>query len=219
MENTKVDLINSIVELSDALQILIVLAADNKDPDYLKYENKAADILKQQYGAFSLYFNEIRHTRDIEELYRVMGDYLSHLERNSSDSNMLLYCLPWINVYGHNGYITEKPPFVDEWETTEQIAEPEPQNKDLHYYCQKAIEKGYMVKVTDGYRITKEWTKALLAYFLKHFLNTDGTFPDKKYCLMFGESRLSKSADQLSMNKNGGGKPRGYEMVEELLQE
>lgn len=101
----------------------------------------------------------------------------------------------------------------------EMQAAPEPQNKDLHYYCQKAIEKGYMVKVTDGYRITKEWTKALLAYFLKHFLNTDGTFPDKKYCLMFGESRLSKSADQLSMNKNGGGKPRGYEMVEELLQE
>ena len=125
MENTKVDLINSIVELSDALQILIVLAADNKTPDYLKYENKAADILKQQYGAFSLYFNEIRHTRDIEELYRVMGDYLSHLERNSSDSNMLLYCLPWINVYGHNGYITEKPPFVDIWEATEQTAEPE----------------------------------------------------------------------------------------------
>lgn len=129
MENTKVDLINSIVELSDALQILIVLAADNKDPDFLKYESKAADILKQQYGAFSLYFNEIRHTRDIEELYRVMGDYLSHLERNSSDSNMLLYCLPWINVYGHNGYITEKPSFVDEWETTEQTAEPEQQSR------------------------------------------------------------------------------------------
>ena len=127
MENTKVDLINSIVELSDTLQILIVLAADNKDPDYLKYENKAADILKQQYGAFSLYFNEIRHTRDIEELYRVMGDYLNHLERNSSDSNMLLYCLPWINVYGHNGYITEKPPFVDEWERPGQTAEIEQQ--------------------------------------------------------------------------------------------
>lgn len=156
MENTKVDLINSIVELNDALQILIVLAADNKDPDYLKYENKAADILKQQYGAFSLYFNEIRHTRDIEELYRVMGDYLSHLERNSSDSNMLLYCLPWINVYGHNGYITEKPPFVDEWESSEQTAEieqpPEHQRPmpdvlatdEAKRYFEKAIDLGLM---------------------------------------------------------------------------
>lgn len=100
-----------------------------------------------------------------------------------------------------------------------QQATTEPQQKDLHYYCQKAIEKGYLVKKDGGYRRTKEWTKALLAYFLKHFLNTDGTFPDKEYCVMFGESRLSKAADQLSMNKNGNGKPRGYEKVDELLQE
>lgn len=96
---------------------------------------------------------------------------------------------------------------------------PEPQQKDLHYYCLKAIEKGYLVKKDGGYRRTKEWTKALLAYFLKHFPNTDGTFPDKEYCVMFGESRLSKAADQLTMNKNGNGKPRGYEIVDELLQE
>lgn len=97
--------------------------------------------------------------------------------------------------------------------------EQQPTQKDLHYYCQKAIEKGYLVKVDDGYRRTKELTKAQLAYFLKHFLNTDDTFPDKDYCVMFGESRLSKAADQLSMNKNGGGKPRGYEKVDDLLQE
>ncbi len=127
MENTKVDLINSIVELSDALQILIVLAADNKNQDYIKYENKAVNILKQQYPAFSLYFNEIKHTRDIDELYRIMGDYLSRLD--SCKGDMLLYCLDWINVYGHNGYITEKPPFVDEWERPEQTAEPEQQSR------------------------------------------------------------------------------------------
>lgn len=98
-----------------------------------------------------------------------------------------------------------------------QQAAPEPQQKDLHYYCQKATEKGYLVKVDGGYR-RATWTKALLAYFLVHFLNTDGTFPDKKYCVMFGESRLSKAADQLSINKNGG-KPRGYEIVDALLLE
>lgn len=94
------------------------------------------------------------------------------------------------------------------------------QQKDLHYYCKKAVDKGYFFEVSDGYRIkNKEWTKAQLAYFLKHFPNTDGTFPDKKYCVMFGESRLSKAVDQLSTNKNGDGKPRGYEIVDELLQE
>ena len=96
--------------------------------------------------------------------------------------------------------------------------QPEPQRKDLHYYCQRAIEKGYLVKADGGYK-RATWSKALLAYFLKHFLNTDGTFPDKEYCVMFGESRLSKAADQLSMNRNGDGKPRGYEKVDELLQE
>ena len=94
---------------------------------------------------------------------------------------------------------------------------PEPQQKDLHYYCEKAIEKGYLVKADGGYRLGT-WRKAQLAYFLKHFPNTDGTFPDKEYCVMFGESRLSKAADQLSINKNGDGKPRGYEIVDKLLE-
>ena len=93
----------------------------------------------------------------------------------------------------------------------------QPPKKDLHYYCQKAIEKGYLVKDGDGYK-RATWSKAQLAYFLKHFLNTDGTFPDKEYCVMFEESRLSKAADQLSINKNGGGKPRGYEIVDKLLE-
>ena len=96
--------------------------------------------------------------------------------------------------------------------------EQQPPKKDLHYYSQKAIEKGYLVKADGGYRLGT-WKKAQLAYFLKHFPNPDGTFPDKEYCVMFGESRLSKAADQLSINKNGGGKPRGYEIVDELFQE
>ena len=92
----------------------------------------------------------------------------------------------------------------------------EPQQGSLEYYCQKAVEKGYFKKEGDRYkRVT--WSKAQLAYFLNHFLNDDGTFPDKKYCLMFGESRRSNARDQLVMNKHGNGKPRGYEEVDELL--
>ena len=97
-------------------------------------------------------------------------------------------------------------------------AAPEPQQEKLHYCCQKAIEKKYLIKVGDGYRLGT-WKKAQLAYFLKHFPNADGTFPDKYYSKMFGENRLSKAADQLSMNKLGDGKPRGYGEVDELLQE
>lgn len=96
---------------------------------------------------------------------------------------------------------------------------PEPQQGSLEYYCQKAIERGYLVKVADGYRRTKKWTKALLAYFLWKFPNADRTFPDNKYCVMFGESRLSKAADQLKNNKTGDGKPRGYEIVDKLFEE
>lgn len=96
--------------------------------------------------------------------------------------------------------------------------QPEPQQGELRYYCEKLVTMGYLGKVGTGYRrVEGKMTKALLAYFLKHFLNADGTFPDKEYCLMFGESRLSKAADQLSMNKKGYGKPRGYEVVENLL--
>ena len=95
----------------------------------------------------------------------------------------------------------------------------QPQPRDLHYYCYKAIERGYLVKVGDGYRRTKELSKAQLSYFLGHFLKPDGTFPDAEFCVLFGESRLSKALSQLADNKNGGGKPMGYEMVDELLQE
>lgn len=94
----------------------------------------------------------------------------------------------------------------------------EPQQKDLHYYCQKAIEKGYLVKVDGGYRRVS-WSKAQLAYFLGHFKKIDGTFPDIEYCNMFGESRLSKALGQLINNKTGYGKPKGYEIVDNILQE
>lgn len=126
------------------------------------------------------------------------------------------------------GYTPE--PQKEPQETTEIELQPstrqEPQRaeqgqkKDLHYYCQKAIEKGYFEKVGDGYRIKdRKWTKAQLAYFLGHFLKEDRTFPDKEYCLMFGETRLSKELNRLVLNKTGDGKPRGYEIVNELLQE
>ena len=131
-------------------------------------------------------------------------------------------CAVWVNDYS----IPDRARQIGEIIGSEALAleyvnklppERQEQQKDLHYYCEKAIEKGYLVKADGGYRLGT-WRKAQLAYFLKHFPNTDGTFPDKEYCVMFGESRLSKAADQLSINKNGDGKPRGYEIVDKLLE-
>lgn len=97
---------------------------------------------------------------------------------------------------------------------------PEPQQGELKYYCEKAVKLGYMVKENTGYRRIKgQMTKAQLAYMLGHFLNPDNTFPDKKYSEMFGESRLGKAQAQLIINKHGNGKPRGYEIIDELLKQ
>lgn len=93
-----------------------------------------------------------------------------------------------------------------------------PQQGTLEYYCQKAIEKGYLEKTETGYKRVN-LSKAQLAYFLDHFRNHDGTFPDKKYSILFNESRLGKASSQLADNKNGDGKPMGYEVIDELFTE
>lgn len=93
---------------------------------------------------------------------------------------------------------------------------PEPQQKDLEYYCQKAVEKGYLKKVDGGYR-RLTITKAQLADLLNHFILPTGKFDDKGWSLLFGESRLSKAADQLKNNRNG--RCSHYEIIDALLKE
>lgn len=116
-------------------------------------------------------------------------------------------------------YTQPQPEKANNGQTTDALSlNPEPQQKDLHYYCHKAIKKGYLVKVDEGYR-RASWRKAQLAYFLGQFLKPDGTFPDKEYCIMFGETRLGKALGQLINNKTGNGKPKGYEVVDALLNE
>lgn len=97
-------------------------------------------------------------------------------------------------------------------------AASEPQRGELLYYCNKAVELGLLEKTETGYkRINGKMSKAQLAYLLGQFFNSDGTFPETKYNNMFNESRLGKALYQLSGNKNGGGKPRGYEIIDKLL--
>lgn len=101
-------------------------------------------------------------------------------------------------------------------ETNGDNDEKQGNEKDLHYYCNIAIEKGYLIKCEDGgYKRTIAITQAQLAYFLKHFLKPGETFPDKKYSEMFHENRLGKAASQLPNNRDG--KPRGSEKIDEIL--
>ena len=103
--------------------------------------------------------------------------------------------------------------FLDEVQTAE-----EPQRGELLYYCNKAVELGLLEKTETGFkRIKGKMSQAQLAYLLGRFLNFDGTFPETKYNDMFCENRLGKALYQISGNKNGGGKPRGYEIIDELL--
>lgn len=96
--------------------------------------------------------------------------------------------------------------------------QPEPQQGELRYYCEKLVTMGCLEKKGTGYRrVEGKMTKAQLAYMLGYFLKSDNTFPEKEYDVMFGESRLSKANSQLPNNKHGGGKPRGYEKIDELL--
>jgi hypothetical protein len=107
----------------------------------------------------------------------------------------------------------------DEVQAEPKQAAPEPQRGELLYYCQIAVKQGLLVKTEAGYkRVEGKMSKAQLAYLLGRFLKDDGTLPESKYDAMFGESRLGKELYQISGNKNGGGKPRGYEIIDELLQ-
>lgn len=89
------------------------------------------------------------------------------------------------------------------------------QDKELERYCQRAIDKGYLVKTENGYKRTEKWTKSQLAYFLRCIYPS--TFPEKKLNLLFDESRLGKAASQLMDNKTGDGKPRNFQIVDELF--
>ena len=155
-------------------------------------------------------------TKDYPDRNKEMVDALTDVY--GSDAGKVMLALQ-VLLHWANYIVAEVSKMLDEicWFVgfKPQQGEQE-QQKDLHYYCEKAIEKGYLVKADGGYRLGT-WRKAQLAYFLGHFLKDDGTFPDKEYCLMFGVTRLSKELSALIDRK--AGKPRGYEIVDELLQE
>lgn len=174
--------------------------------------DRAWKLLRDNYINFSAHFNDISNVTDVALLYGNIKEYLKLGVKPWNDDNQVYSsCEKWWKVFEYNNFQTLEL-------SMEQQAKGEPQQSKLDYYCQKAVGLGYLKKTTAGYQKVT-WTKAQLVYFLSHFLNSDNTFPDKEYSVMFGESRLSKSLSQLMDNKNGDGKPKGYEKIDELLQE
>jgi hypothetical protein len=84
----------------------------------------------------------------------------------------------------------------------------------------KAIQANIIEITPQGIR-RKNISKAQLAYFLQKIYqpNPDNKvkFPDAELSRLFGESRLGKAASQLMDNKNNGGKPKGYDIIDKLF--
>lgn len=85
----------------------------------------------------------------------------------------------------------------------------------------KAIQANIIEITPQGIRKRKDISKAQLAYFLQKIYqpNPDNKvkFPDAELSRLFGESRLGKAASQLMDNKNNGGKPKGYDIIDKLF--
>lgn len=83
----------------------------------------------------------------------------------------------------------------------------------------RAEQEGVIERTQTGYR-KKGITKAQLAYFLRKTYQAEAKsgaqFPETELNRLFAESRLGKAVSQLADN-NGGGKPRGYQIIDALF--
>lgn len=84
----------------------------------------------------------------------------------------------------------------------------------------KAIQANIIEITPQGIR-RKKISKAQLAYFLQKIYqptpDNKVNFPDTELSIFFGESRLGRAASRLMDNKNNGGKPKGYDIIDKLF--
>lgn len=84
----------------------------------------------------------------------------------------------------------------------------------------KAIQANIIEITPQGIR-RKNISKAQLAYFLQKIYQPNPAnkvnFPDTELSIFFGESRLGRAASRLMDNKNNGGKPKGYDIIDKLF--
>lgn len=170
--------------------------------------NKALLLYEQMPESFEAY---------IEKALKECNDTMREMIDKSSDVCNDIKVLSYIFVL-HKERKKDLERLKDAFLQPQPEQYTEPQRGELLYYCQIAVKQGLLEKTETGYkRIKGKMSKAQLAYFLGCFFNSDGTFPETKYNKMFDESRLGKALYQISGNKNGGGKPRGYEIIDKLL--
>lgn len=207
--------------------------AENYDRAYKLYEGNWV-----QCGDYQEDGDFITNNKDREQAIEKIGDLYHYLEPYSQQirEDYHKYCqMDWLekhNLPYGEGDILKRLYWVCEFYDThirfmeELRASQQPQQapavgepqQALEYYCKKAVTNGYLEECGDGkYTRTHRWSKALLAYFLEHFLE-NGRLPETKYNLMFNESRLGKALTQTKNNKHGDGKPRGFEKVDQLFQ-
>ena len=178
---------------------------NNKDRD------RAIEMFRKLYHYLEPYNQQIRE--DYQK-YRQM-DWLEKHNLPYGEGE-ILERLYWVcEFYDTKIKFTDELRDGQQPQQTPAVVEPQ---QALEYYCKKAVANGYLEECGDGkYKRTHCWSKALLAYFLEHFLE-NGRLPETKYNLMFNESRLGKALTQTKNNKHGDGKPRGFENVDKLLQ-
>lgn len=106
---------------------------------------------------------------------------------------------------------------------TEVLDLPDELNSDIAKTTfAKAITKGYIMQVDNGYR-RQSISKAQLAYMLQRIYLPDATgadgkqFPETALNELFDEKRLGEALRKLADNKNTDGKPRGYKVIDELF--
>lgn len=223
--DAKVNLVNNISELNDSLQILIVLGNDKENPDFSKYSKRAYEILKEQYGAFSLYFNEIKHTIDVERLYSVLDEFGKYvLEQERTD--FLFVYFDWVNVFGHNGF--SRFSWLKVEDEVQQIPEPQQRPNVLNterakFIFESAIEKGLLIVDGDKYRWND--TASLYGYFVdktSDFLDirqSNNRIPWKTYePIIINHSELLATARQAvnDYNNKGLSPPEGDDIVNDI---
>lgn len=178
-------------------------------------------------------------TVEIKNLIEAMVEFMEKIGNkawvDSSDNMINILSNTAIIIKKYIQYYNDKEYFKDEfgrfWKRTNNIEDskdildlPTPLNTDrARKYFAKAEEMGYLERTDTGYKSNFK-TKVLLAYFLELVFCRDDNnkyngqkFPDTALSELFQENRLGKSRGQTSDNKNGDGKPRGYEIVDEIF--
>lgn len=185
----------SVKELED----FCINQQNNKTPSILleiyKRCNRFMEVNKEQYDTHRIWDNlNTSNVYEQSKTYCRLIDYYFSID---------------INGYQERGINTKRK---------QQVELPKDMNTELARKAfDIAIKLGFIEVDKDKYRWLK--TNVLLAYLCsKLYCNdkdSDKHLPESSISILFGISRIGSSLTQMMSNKNG--KPRGYEIIDNLL--